>query len=115
MSANDDFARAVYHLIGWGEWRRRNHGAVTRGYPSKSSGLESGGGSEEFDHMVEREDSKAAAICDTVIDDLAYLYRVTLESEYIMHGVFRSGLQNTQDLLTDAQAAFWAKAKRVLT
>lgn len=114
MSANDDFARAVYHLIGWGEWRRQNRGSVTRGYPSKSTGIESGGGSDEFDYMVEREDAKAAAICDTVIDDLSYLYRAVLESEYIMQGVFRSGRQNTQDLLIDAQAAFWAKAKRLL-
>lgn len=111
MSANDDFARAVYHLIGWGEWRRRNHGAVTRGYPSKSSGVESGGGSEEFDHMVEREDSKAAAICDTVIDDLPALYRALLAAEYIERRQSRIGQGNG---LIDAQEAFWAKARRVL-
>ncbi len=108
----DAQARAVYHLIGWGEWRRQNRGSVTRGYPSKSAGIESGGGSEEFDHMVEREDAKAAAICDTVIDDLPVLYRAQLAAEYIERCQSRLGQGNG---LIDAQAAFWAKAKRVLT
>lgn len=108
----DAQARAVYHLQGWGEWRRQNRGSVTRGYPSKSAGIESGGGSEEFDHMVEREDSKAAAICDTVIDDLPVLYRALLAAEYIERCQSRHGQWND---LIDAQAAFWAKAKRLLT
>lgn len=111
----DAQARAVYHLTGWGEWRRQNRGSVTRGYPSKSAGIESGGGSEEFDHMVEREDAKAAAICDAVIDDLPVLYRERLASEYIMQGVFKNNRHDNASLLMDAQAAFWAKAKRVLT
>lgn len=111
MSSKDEFARSCYHLIGWGEWRRKNRGSVTRGYPSKSAGIESGGGSEEFDNMVEREDSKAAAICDTVIDDLPVLYRALLAAEYIERCQSRHG---HGDDLMDAQAAFWTKAKRLL-
>ncbi len=111
----DAQARAVYHLQGWGIWRRIARGTATRGYPSKSAGVESGGGSEEFDALVEREDAKAAAICDRVIDDLGVLYRTRLESEYITQGVFKSNRHNNASLLMDAQAAFWAKAKRLLT
>lgn len=112
MTGKDNQARAIYHLTGWGTWRRQNRGSVTRGYPSKSAGIESGGGSEEFEHMVEREDSKAAAICDTVIDDLPALYRALLAAEYIERCQSRLGQGNG---LIDAQEAFWAKARRVLT
>lgn len=108
-------ARAIYHLEGWGEWRRRNRGSIARGYPSSSTCLSSGGVSKEFDHMVEAEDARAAAICDAVIDDLTTLYRAVLESEHIMQGAFKCNRAETKELLLDAQMAFWDKAKKHLT
>lgn len=115
MAANDDFTRAIYHLQIWGHWRITNRGSVTRGYPSSSAGISSGGGSEEFNHLVEREDAKAAHICDTIIDELLEMHRLRLESEYIMRGAIKHNRHSTAGLLADAQRAFWAKAKRVLT
>jgi len=114
MAANDDFARAIYYLQIWGYWRMANRGSVTRGYPSKSAGIGSGGSSEEFDHLVEREDAKAAQVCDTIIDDLDRLHRLRLESEYALQGVLKHGRGNDAALLRDAQAEFWKRARKHL-
>ncbi len=113
MATDDWLERADYHLQGWGIWRRANRGQVGHGYDSSSTILESGG-SKHFDHMVEAEDSKAAAICEGIIDGLEYLYRVALESEYLLQGVIKHNRRGTAELLLDAKEAFWEKAKRWL-
>ena len=110
----DDLARAKYHLIGWGIWRRTSGNATSRGYNSQSLVLSTGGNSQSFDHMVEAEDSRIASVCDTIIYDLPSLYRIVLESEYILQGTVKSNRKSTSELLMDAQIAFWSKAKKRL-
>lgn len=112
---NQERDRAHYHLLIWGEWRRTNTGHVGKGYPSRSSMLSTGGGQDEFDHLVEKEDAKSAAISDSIIDELPAIYKATLESEYIMQGVFKHRRMRSEELLTDAIANYWAKARRNLT
>lgn len=111
---NQERERAHYHLLIWGEWRRSNTGQVGRGYPSRAAMLSTGGGQDEFDHLVEKEDAKSAAISDSIIDELPALYKVALESEYLMQGVFKHRRLNSEELLTDAIANYWAKARRHL-
>lgn len=105
--------RAHYHLLIWGDWRRTNRGQVGHGFDHSSTILESGG-SKEFDHMVEAEDSRSAAICDGIITGLEQLYRAAIESEYLLQGVIKHNRQATADLLLDAQLAFWSRAKKWL-
>ena len=114
MAANDEFVRAVYHLEIWGEWRRVNRGSVTRGYPSNSCGLASGGASQDFDSMVEKEDEKSAAIADSVIDGLPELLRLALEHRYILRGVLKSNRADAEIVLREAHARFWERARRNL-
>ena len=111
---NQERERAHYHLLIWGEWRRANTGQVGRGYPSRAAMLSTGGGQDEFDHLVEKEDAKSAAISDSIIDELPALYKAALESEYLMQGVFKHRRMNAEELLTDAIANYWAKARRHL-
>lgn len=118
MLADDWLSRAIYHLSGWGEWRRTGGGEIGRGYDHRSSVFSSGGGSTvgAFEHLVRIEDHKAAARCDAIIRDDSFtdLYRTALESEYVMQGVIKSNRYVTAELLLDAQRAFWFKAKRWL-
>lgn len=115
MAANDDFARAEYHLIGWGEWRRRDRWSAGVGYGSRSAGFTTGGsGYDDIDDLVAVEDAKAAHICDTVIWGMEIRLRIRLESEYIMQGVIKSGRGDDAELLAEAKAVFWEQAKRNL-
>ena len=106
--------RAHYHLSIWGEWRRTNRGAVGRGYPSRSAGIACECGSSDLDALVEREDSRSAAICDAAIYGLPEILRHSLEGEYIMQGVFKHRRMDHDALLRTAIAAFWDKARRHL-
>lgn len=110
----DWYSRAHYHLQGWGEYRRICRGSISKGYPVRSAFLATGGSSAEFDDLVSNADFSAARICDSCINDLAYLYQKAIESEYLMQGVIRHNRISTQDLLTDAMAAFWELAKKWL-
>lgn len=111
---NQERERAHYHLLIWGEWRRTDKGSVGLGYPPRSALLSTGGCQDEFDHLVEVEDNKSAEISESIIDDLPALYRTALESEYLLQGVFKPGRLNSEELLTDAIANYWAKARRHL-
>lgn len=101
-------SRANYHLEGWGIWRRANRGSVSRGYPSRSAMLATGGGSSDFDHLIDIEDAKAAAICDSIIYDMALSQRKQLEAVYVEMG------QKSGRAFEDAVETFWARAKAML-
>lgn len=57
----------------WGEYKRREGGAVTLGYPKRSAGLVSGGASTEdsFDELVEAADRRTGAIADAILDQMS--------------------------------------------
>jgi len=57
----------------WGEYKRREGGAVTLGYPKRSAGLVSGGASTEdsFDELVEAADRRTGAISDAILDQMS--------------------------------------------
>lgn len=114
MSRIPDFSRAIYHLLIWGEWRKANTGQVTRGYPSRSAGVATGGASDDFDSMVEREDAKTAAICDAIIYDLGEANRLILENEYILGRSFKPNRGNYSAMLDEAHSNFWSRAKKHL-
>ena len=114
MAANDDFTRAEYFLEIWGDWCRSERWAVTKGFPKKSAGICTGGASEDFETLVDREDAKAAQTCDAIIWDLPQLYRLILEHKYVLRGALKSPRGDAQERLIDAQAAFWAKARKYL-
>lgn len=114
MGAPEWLGKAHYHLTIWGAWRRMAHGNVGRGYPSHSAGLGTGGGSADFEDMADEADCRSARACDTVIADLPTLYRSALESAYLMQGVLKHNRRSTAELLLDAQAAFWERARRIV-
>ncbi len=114
MGAPEWLEKAHYHLIKWGIWRKSARGSTANGYPTHSAGLGSGGGSADFEDMADEADSRSARACDTVISDLQDLYRIALESEYLLQGVFKHNRRSTAELLLDAQMAFWEKARRIV-
>lgn len=115
MAANDDFARAEYHLIGWGEWRRAESTSSASGYRSKSSGLSTGGrGFDTVEDIAAAEDAKVAHICDTIIWDLPTVSRTMLECRYIFGDVLRSRRPDADARLVEAVRDFWTRARRVL-
>lgn len=57
----------------WGDYKRREGGVVTLGYPKRSAGLVSGGASTEdsFDELVEAADRRTGAIADAILDQMS--------------------------------------------
>lgn len=66
-------AEADRVLVIWGNYKRREGGTVTLGYPRHSAGFTSGGASTEdsFDELVERADRRTGAIADAILDELS--------------------------------------------
>ena len=110
---NDEFSRADYHLQIWGNWRRQHKGVVGHGFDSRAAVL-STGGSQEFDHMADAADARSARICDGIIDEMPNLWRHSLEFHYILQGTWKYNRDPTEDVLADAQYAFWKIARRYL-
>ena len=59
-------------LMIWREYKRREGGVVTLGYPRHSAGFESGGAStsDTFEELVERADRRTGAIADAILDEM---------------------------------------------
>lgn len=59
-------------LVIWADYKRREGGTVTLGYPRHSAGFTSGGASTEdtFEEMVERADRRTGAISDAILDEM---------------------------------------------
>lgn len=57
----------------WGNYKRKEGGAVTLGYPRHSAGFSSGGASTEdsFEEMVEAADRRTGAIADAILDEMS--------------------------------------------
>lgn len=60
-------------LVIWGNYKRREGGAVTLGYPRHSAGFASGGASTEdsFNEMVDAADRRTGAIADAILDEMS--------------------------------------------
>lgn len=109
-------AEADRVLVIWGDYKRREGGAVTLGYPRHSAGFASGGASTEdsFDELVEAADRRTGAIADAILDELS------------MHGYTRQVLAiwnrylgdvarfrgDHQELLMDGCQVFLIEAKK---
>ena len=72
-----------WHLDNWVAFMRTNR--LTIGYPSRSLGIETGGsaGGEEFDHIADREENKAAAEFDCCIEALEAARRSAIHHKYL--------------------------------
>jgi hypothetical protein len=114
MDKAEWLARAHYHLQGWADYRRSVQGATSKGYPSRSAFLATGGASAAFDDMVDEADFAAARTCDAIIGEIKDIYRQALESWYLMQGVIKHNRRSESELLHEAQLAFWDKARKWL-
>jgi hypothetical protein len=76
-------AAIEWHLDNWVKFMRKNR--LTIGYPSRSLGMETGGsaGGEEFDHIADREENKAAAEFDCCIESLEAARRNAIHHKYL--------------------------------
>ena len=76
-------ANIDWHLANWVRFMHKNSLAI--GYPSRSLGVETGGsaGSEEFDHIADREENKAAAEFDCCIEALEAARRNAIHHKYL--------------------------------
>lgn len=66
-------AEAHRVLTIWGNYKRKEGGAVTLGYPRHSAGFASGGASTEdsFEEMVDAADRRTGAIADAILDEMS--------------------------------------------
>lgn len=57
----------------WSNYKRREGGTVSSGYPRHSAGFTSGGAStdDSFEEMVERADRRTGAIADAILDEMS--------------------------------------------
>lgn len=57
----------------WGNYKRREGGSVTLGYPRHSAGFASGGASTEdsFEELVDAADRRTGAIADAILDEMS--------------------------------------------
>lgn len=76
-----------YWLHQWARWMR---GGDSRklGYPRRSLGIATGGASEQFDDMVEREDRKSVRATDAAIRSLSLDQQSAIHHIYLA-AVFR--------------------------
>ncbi len=83
------------------------------GYPRRSAGLSTGGGSgdDAFEHLCEQADSYAARTAEAIVDNLPLPQRAILIHVYL-RSVFRYGrVHDPKELLAGALAAFWSIAQ----
>ena len=76
-------ANIDWHIDNWVRFMRTNR--LNIGYPSRSLGIETGGsaGGEEFDHIADREENKAAAEFDCCIEALEAPRRCAIHHKYL--------------------------------
>ena len=92
--------RVEWHLWNWSKWMRS--GANKQAAPRESSGLTSGGASQNFDDMVEAVDRRVAATMNVIIDDLPPAQSAAVHHEYL-HSVYRFPRGNFAALLAEAK------------
>lgn len=71
----------------WARWAKRDKDVIVAmvGYPSRSAGFSTGGGSSvcAFDEMVDAEDLKTLRVIDRLIDAMTVQHRIAIENQYI--------------------------------
>ena len=93
--------RVEWHLWNWAKWMRS--GANKQAAPRESSGLTSGGASQNFDDMVEAVDRRVAATMNVIIDDLPPAQGAAIHHEYL-RAVYGFPRGNFDALLIEAKA-----------
>lgn len=118
IASNDLFDMAAVshpeahrHLVAWAEYTRQWRPNI--GYPRRSAGLSTGGGSgdEAFDHLCDAADKYAAQAADAIVNALPPPYSAILCHTYLC-SVFRFR-NDPAEALADALAAFWVQARHV--
>lgn len=109
-------AEADRVLVIWGDYKRREGGAVTLGYPRHSAGFASGGASTEdsFEELVEAADRRTGAIADAILDELSmhgYTRQVMAIWNRYLGDVARFRGDH-QELLIDGAIIFLVEAKK---
>ena len=99
----------------WAEWKGKEGGVLTLGYPKRSAGLDCGGSCSEetFDLMVAKEDAKTGAIADVILDDLAKInqrWYLAIWNRYVTDVYSFRG--DVSEVLAEAVLEFTIKARR---
>jgi hypothetical protein len=100
------------NLANWGDWRRS--GQHVRGYPTRSTILETLGGcasEDASDHVYEAQNNWRAQVADSVIDELEKKHQMAISHVYEA-GVWKPELGVIEDVFVEAVNAFWDKAQR---
>ncbi len=109
LIAETEFNDADRLLEIWAEAQQRWRPNV--GYPRRSAGLSSGGGSGEdaFDHLCEQADGFVAKTVEGIVDNLPIGYKAILTHTYLA-SVYAFRL-DPEDALRGALTDFWRLAK----
>ena len=95
-------------LMDWADWQRGEGNRL--GYPSRSSGFQSGYVSSTFDEMCRVADIYRCKIVDTCIDDLeSPAQKAAIYHRYVF-AVFR--MRNYEDTLAEAHVELMQAFKR---
>ncbi len=100
----------------WSNYKRREGGTVSNGYPRHSAGFTSGGAStdDSFEEMVERADRRTGAIADAILDEMS-LHGYTVQVMAIWNrylGDVARFRGNPGQVLIDGCRAFLVEARR---
>ena len=99
--------QAVVRLMeDWADWQRGYR--LKLGYPTKSAGIESGGGSASFDDLCDESDAEVMRKVDACVNDLPPIHRAAVCKRYGIAAVFRFPRQNYEDALCEAHVALMA-------
>lgn len=96
--------QAVVRLMeDWADWQRGYR--LKLGYPTKSAGIESGGGSTSFDDLCDESDAEVMRKVDACVNDLPPIQRAAVCKRYGIAAVFRFPRQNYEAVLVEAHVA----------
>jgi len=98
---------AVVRLMeDWADWQRGYR--LKLGYPTKSAGIESGGGSTSFDDICDESDAEVMRKVDACVNDLSLIQRSAVLKRYGIAVVFRFPRENYETVLCEAHVALTA-------
>ena len=109
MGMREDLAAvsAVVALLeDWAQWQRGYR--LKLGYPTKSAGIESGGGSTSFDDLCDESDAEVMRKVDACVNDLSLIQRSAVLKRYGIAVVFRFPRGNYETVLCEAHVALMA-------
>ena len=101
--------RLVELMWDWAQWQKGYRGE-SRGYPSKTPGLSTGGYvSKTFDEMYEDSMPDKFKVIDTLIEDLSPAHKSAVFVRYGISTVTRYPRDNYSDLLLEAHSEIMDK------